>query len=315
MVKALFFGTPQIAVPYLQWLAHHTTVVGVVCRPDEPVGRGLTLTAPSTKVFAQEKKIPVFQPSGPWTPQIVQPLLDLKADLGIVVAYGRIMPEAVFTVPKLGCINIHFSLLPKYRGAAPMQWALINGETKTGVSAFWLDTGMDSGPLFHQKEISIVPEDDARSLRDKLVALGLTVLEDVIKDIEAARIVRKPQGAESTHAPLLKKETGQIDWTMPAEKIVNLVRGVCEWPGAQTRLGKKEGIGKKLKILKTSWDPVRCAEAKPGEIVGIKKDTGFYVQTGEGRVLVLSLQPEGKKEMSAWAFWQGARMKIGDKMD
>jgi methionyl-tRNA formyltransferase len=155
VVKTLFFGTPEIAVPFLHWLSQHSNVVGVVCRPDEPVGRGYTLTPPPTKVFAEKKGIPVFQPIGPWTDGTIELLKNLGADIGIVVAYGRILPRSVFSTPTHGCVNIHFSLLPQYRGAAPMQWSLMNGETQTGVSAFWLEEGLDSGPLFHQRSVMI----------------------------------------------------------------------------------------------------------------------------------------------------------------
>jgi methionyl-tRNA formyltransferase len=196
-----------------------------------------------------------------------------------------------------------------------MQWALINGETKTGISAFWLDAGMDSGPVFQQKELEIHPDDDARTLREKLIPLGLSVLENVINDVDAAHIVRKPQEGEATIAPLLKKEMGLIDWAVPAQKIVNLIRGISEWPGAHTSVALPEGLKKNLKIIKATADSSGRPKSKPGQIVEIKKDVGFYVETKDGRLLIETLQPEGKKPMSAWAFWQGARMRIGDKFD
>ncbi len=314
MMKTLFFGTPQIAVPYLDWLSQHTTVVGVVCRPDEPVGRGYKITAPPTKVFAETKKIPVYQPAGPWTEQTAQAFKSLNADLGIVIAYGRILPRTIFMAPKLGCINIHFSLLPKFRGAAPMQWALINGESKTGVSAFWLEEGMDSGPVFHQAETPILADDNATSLREKLVPLGISVLERVVRDVEARNILRHAQQGEPTYAPLLKKEHGRINWALPAATIVNLVRGVCEWPGATTTFSVDKGAPRQLKILGCAEFAHRKNSAAPGTVSDFIKDKGIVVSAGDGLVLVRNVQPEGKKAMPASAFWQGAHLKIGDKL-
>ncbi len=315
LMKVLYFGTPEIAVPTLQWLIQHTNVVGVVCRPDEPVGRGYKITAPPTKVVAEKNKIPVFQPSGPWTAETISALKNLKADIGIAVAYGRIMPESIFNAPHLGCINIHYSLLPKYRGAAPMQWALVNGETKTGVTAFWLEAGLDSGPIFHQKEIPIAPTDRLPELRDKLVPLGVEVLADVMRDAQANKIIRSPQGNGVTLAPLLKKEMGNINWSNPAEKIVNLMRGLCEWPGVSTT-----AAGKRIKV----WNAVipspqrgegqRVRPEDIGAITEVIKEKGFVVQTGEEKILITEVQPEGKKRMSASAYWLGAGLKIGDKL-
>jgi methionyl-tRNA formyltransferase len=308
LVKVLFFGTPQVAVPFLDWLTSHASVTAVVCQPDQPVGRGYEITAPPTKVFAMGKKIPVLQPAGPWTDDIVAQFQKIGSDIGIAVAYGRILPEKIFLAPRLGSINIHFSLLPKYRGAAPIQWSLINGETKTGVTAFWLEKGLDSGPIFHQEEMAIDPDDNAASLRKKLTALGVEVLAGVMKDVEAGRLVKEPQKGEGGLAPSLKKEDGRINWNKPAIAIVNLIRGVCEWPGAQTAIGDR-----RLKVIRASADAIRCAEARPGEILEAKKEQGIFVQAGEGRVCLAEIQPEGKKPMPAWAFWQGARMKVGDR--
>ncbi|MCG3204545.1 MAG: Methionyl-tRNA formyltransferase [Elusimicrobia bacterium] len=313
MVKVLFFGTPEIAVPFLHWLSQHSNVVGVVCRPDEPVGRGYELTPPPTKVFADKKGIPVFQPAGPWDSKIIQSLSDTQADIGIVVAYGRILPRSVFSIPKAGCVNIHFSLLPQYRGAAPMQWALINGENETGVSAFWIEEGLDSGPLFHQGAVSISPDDNATLLQAKLVPLGLRVLKQVIEDAEKGNWIRTPQTGKVSVAPLLKKEMGAIDWQQPSQKIVNLVRGLCEWPVAYTFISPRTGERKQLKILKSRVLNEKST-GPSGVITDAVKDQGLVVQTGEGQVLLLEVRPAGKKTMSAWSFWQGAGLRLGDKL-
>lgn len=305
-MKVLFFGTPDLSVPFLSWLSKNQSVVGVVTRADKPVGRGLEITAPPVKEFATQNKIPVFQPAGPWTPETVRQLKDLNADVGIVVAYGRILPRDVFMAPRLGCINIHFSLLPKYRGAAPIQWSLINGDTKSGASAFWLEEGLDSGPLFAQKEIPIALSDNEGTLREKLIQCGLEVLGSVMKDLSAGRIVKNPQQGEVVMAPQLQKESSLIDWNKPAENILNLIRGISEWPVARTSGG--------IKIFKASYAGPTEARHSPGTIVGMEKDRGYLIQTGDGRVLIEEVQPPGKKRMSAWAYIQGARLNVDEKI-
>ncbi|MCB4756320.1 MAG: methionyl-tRNA formyltransferase [Elusimicrobia bacterium] len=311
-MKVLFFGTPALTIPYLEWLLKNETVVGVVCRPDEPVGRGYEIAPPPTKKLAKELGLPVFQPKGPWEPSLVQSLKGLGAEVGIVVAYGRIIPKDVFLAPKLGSLNVHFSLLPKYRGAAPIQWSLIRGEKETGVSLFWLEEGLDSGPLFSQAAQVISPEDDALTLREKLVPLGVDLLAKAMADLKAGRLPRKPQEGEVILAPPLKKEDGVIDWKKPAEEIVNLVRGVVEWPVAHTAFKDREGHSKQLKIYKAAVDSAPPGRGgQPGEIVEGRINEGLLVQAGEGRLLLRQVQPESGKLMSAWAFWQGARLPIG----
>lgn len=311
-MKVLFFGTPQIAVPFLEQLIQHEDVVGVVCRPDEPVGRGYELTAPPTKVAAAKNSIPVFQPKGPWTPEMIASFKKLNADIGIVVAYGRLLPESVFSTPRLGCVNLHFSLLPKYRGAAPMQWSLINGETETGVTAFWLEAGLDSGPIAVQDKISIAADDHIETLRAKLVASGLKVLDKLLNDVKNGEIKKVPQTGATTPAPQLKKEDGQIDWGKPAASIVNRIRGVREWPGAFTFTGGEKKM--RLKILSATAVKSASASAAPGTVTAMEKNKGFAIKASDGDVLLLEVQPEGKKAMSAAAYWQGAHLKIGDKL-
>jgi methionyl-tRNA formyltransferase len=308
VVKVLFFGTPQIAVPFLERLIEQHHVVGVVCKPDEPVGRGYTLTPPPTKVAALKHKLPVFQPHGPWTAETIKLLTDLGADVGIAVAYGRLMPESVYAAPRLGTLNVHFSLLPKYRGAGPMQWALINGEKETGVTMFWLETQMDTGPIFRQDKIAILPSDDALTLKEKLINLGVSQMSAVLTDIESGKIIREPQVGAPCLAPMLKKEDGRIVWNKSSNEIVNLVRGVAEWPVASTKIG-----GKTLKIHQAVLSSV-AGKKEPGTIVGADKN-GISIQTGQGVVTLKSVQPEGKKGMDAWAFWQGARLNVGEKCE
>lgn len=315
-MKILFFGTPDIAVPFLEWLFDNCDVVGVVCRKDEPVGRGYQLTPPPTKVFAQKKDIPVFQPTGLWTDETISTLMNLNADLGVAVAYGRILPRAVIDAPKHGCLNVHFSLLPKYRGAAPMQWSLVNGDKKTGVTIFWLEEGLDTGPIFHQRDVDIAPDDDAAKLEAKLVPIGIQLLERVVSDAAKGVFVRTPQSGEPTLAPILKKEDGRIDWSQPADRIVNLTRGLSNWPGTVTAFIGRDGQPKKLKIIRATV-PIqsRSSAGNYGKIVDVVKNQGILVQSGTEPVLLLDVQSEGKKPMSAWAFWQGAGLKVGDKFE
>lgn len=312
-LKVLFFGTPQIAVPFLEWLHKNTTVVGVVCRPDEPVGRGYKITPPATKVFSESVSLPVFQPKGPWTDETTNALKALGADVGIIVAYGRILPRSIFSTPKHGSLNIHFSLLPKYRGAAPMQWSLIKGEEKTGVTIFWLEEGLDSGPVAIQAVTDIKPEDDIVTLRDRLVRIGVRTLEFLMEDIVSGKIARETQQGEPSLAPQLKKEDGFIAWDTPAQTIINLVRGVREWPGAVTHYTPAGTPSKQLKIFSAQLESATKSHPAPGVIVEANKD-GIVVAASPGQVRLTRVQPEGKKEMAAWDFWQGARLKVGEKL-
>lgn len=313
-MNVLFFGTPQIAVPYLDWLHQHHKVLGVVCQPDKPVGRGYKIEAPPTKQFALEKRLPIFQPQGRWEESTFNQFKKIGADVGVAVAYGRIMPEAIIHASKFGTLNIHFSLLPKYRGAAPMQWALVNGEKETGVTAFWLEKTMDTGPIAAQEAIAIESSDDAFSIEKKLVPLGIRVLEKVLKDLEKGTVIKNPQQGEATMAPLLEKESGVVDWMKSAESIFNLVRGLAEWPVAWTTYRASDGSNKKLKILKASFETKMSGTAQPGQILHADKTKGISVQTGSGVLFLLQVQPEGKKPMDASAFWNGAHLKIGDKL-
>lgn len=310
-MKVLFFGTPVVAVPFLKWLHQEHTVVGLVCQPDRPVGRGYEVTSPPTKIFAEQNFIPTFQPEGPWTDKTISDLKQLGAEVGVAVAYGRIMPRAVFTAPTLGTVNVHFSLLPKYRGAAPMQWALINGEKESGVTIFWLEEGMDTGPVAQQKSLAVSQEEDAMTLKEKLIRDGVVSLQRFFKDLGENKVVKEPQQGTPSMAPLLKKEDGKIIWTGSAEKIHNQVRGVVEWPGAFTQftVEKKE---RKLKIFKTVVIPKTASSHEPGSIINADT-TGVIVQTGQGQLLLREVQPDGKNKMPATDFWKGSRLKVGDK--
>lgn len=302
MLKTVFLGTPALSVPFLERLHHKTDVAAVVTTPDQPAGRGYELKPPPVKAKALELSLPVLQPASLKSAEDSDPIRALGADVGIVVAYGKLLPKDVLAIPKHGFLNVHFSLLPKYRGAAPIQWALINGETETGVTLFWLDEGMDTGPVFLQKKIAIEPEDDAESLRNNLVDVGVQCLDEALGLIEGGRLTREPQSGQASLAPILKKEDGQIDWAKPAEAIWNQMRGMASWPGTFTG-----GI----KILKAR--PVyELGPGEPGRIMTVVSGEGPVVKCGRHSLALIQVQPEGKKPMPSWNWWQGARLKIGD---
>jgi methionyl-tRNA formyltransferase len=303
-MKTIFLGTPALAVPFLDCLAKKTEVQAVITAPDQPAGRGYQLKAPEVKVAAQKLALPILQPETLKDVQVAEKIRALGAEVGIVVAYGKLLPEEVLAIPKHGFLNVHFSLLPKYRGAAPIQWALVNGETETGVTLFWLDEGMDTGPVFLQKKIAIQPEDDAESLRNKLVELGVTSLEQALEVLEKGRPKREPQKGVTSKAPILKKEDGRIDWAKPAEAIHNQLRGFAPWPGAYVQ-------GLKIVEAKVSFDSEKAA---PGTVIRLVSGEGPVVKCGSNSLVLLQVQPEGKKAMPAWSWWQGARLKLGETL-
>ncbi len=304
MTTTLFLGTPALAVPFLERLHQKTKIAAVITTPDQPAGRGYQMKIPEVKVAAQRLSLPVFQPESLKIKDVADQIQSYGADVGIVVAYGKLLPKEILSLPKHGFINVHFSLLPKYRGAAPIQWTLVNGETETGATLFWLDEGMDTGPIFIQKKIAILPEDDADSLRNKLVDLGVSCLGEALGLLEKGKITREPQAGIPSKAPMINKEDGRIDWTKSAEAIHNKLRGFTPWPGAYCG-------GMKILKAKVSFD---SEIADPGTVVRLVNGEGPVVKCGLNSLVLLQVQPEGKKAMPAWNWWQGARLKIGDKL-
>jgi methionyl-tRNA formyltransferase len=309
-VKIIYFGTPEISARFLKELVKTNEVVAVVTQPDKPARRGQQLQSPPVKTFASDLKIPVFQPER-LNDEIISQLKKYEPQLGVVVSYGKLIPEKLFSSFNKGCFNIHFSLLPKYRGAAPIQWALINGENWTGVTAFWLEKTLDTGPVIVQKQIEISGEDDALSLQEKLTVLGLETMNEALARVKNGKVDAVPQEGHPTFAPALKKEDGRIDWSEPAEKIINLVRGAKIWPCAFTNYGSPNS--RVLKILKASENgDFETSEVQNGRIESIVRGKGFCVKCGKGFILVEEVHPENKKRLNAWAFWQGGHLKIGD---
>lgn len=305
--RVIFMGTPDFAVPCLARLVEISDVVAVVTQPDRPKGRGQKLLPPPVKVFAQEHGIAVYQPVRVKAPDFVDVLRGLAPDLIVVVAFGQILSKEILSLPPLGCINVHASLLPRYRGAAPMQWAIVRGEKETGVTTMFMDEGLDTGDMLMRETLPITQAMTAAELHDAMMKLGADVLEKTLFSLSEGTLKRTPQDeALSTYAPLLDKEVGRIDWKKPAQEIHDLVRGLNSWPGAYTMLE-----GQKFKIWRT-----RLAEgtAEPGEIVSVTKQ-GLLVGTGEGMLEILEVQAPSKKKMAAGDYVRGHGLQLPARFD
>ncbi len=311
MVKIIFFGTPEIAVPFLKGGLEKHTVVGVVTQPDKPASRHYKIHSPEVKIEAVKNKIAVFQPEK-FDDELIEKIKALKPDVGIVVSYGKLIPKRVFDLPSFACFNIHFSLLPKYREAAPVQWALINGEKITGVTSFWIEETLDSGPIIVQKTVQIESDDDAAGLFKKLIPCGIEVMNETLGLLKNGKVPGTPQKGIPSLAPSLEKEDGKIDWFKSAQEILNLIRGTYPWPGAYTLGSDGKMANKRLKIIKARLIPSQIKE-KSGTVVELMKNEGFSVSCGDGALLITEVQPENKNSMSAWAFIQGGYAGLGSK--
>lgn len=310
-LKIIFMGTAELSCASLDRLASEPQVriSAVVTQPDKPQGRELKLHAPPVKVLAQKLNLPVLQPLKARDEHFISQLRELQPDLIVVVAYGHILPPAILDLPRLGCINVHTSLLPKYRGAAPIQWAIANGETETGVTIMKMDAGMDTGPILTQKRTPISPQDDSATLHDRLAQLGAELLLETILDYANGKIHPQKQSEGATHAPKIRKEDGQIDWTLPAQTIWNRLRAFTPWPGAFTFL-KSEVKPGLLKIWKVQ---VIEKTGVPGEILSADPQ-GIVIACGKGALNILELQREGGRRMSAADFLTGHPLKAGNKL-
>ncbi|HVU01171.1 MAG TPA: methionyl-tRNA formyltransferase [Polyangiaceae bacterium] len=306
-MRTLFFGTPDIAVPALRALAETTTLVGVVCQPDRPAGRGLELAEPAVKRAARELGVEVHQPVKVKTGNLHEWIAERNVDVAVVLAYGRILPAAVLEAPKRGCLNLHASILPRYRGAAPIQWAIIRGETETGISLMQMDEGLDTGPVFSVRRIPIAPEDDAGTLTEKLAALAAAVVrEDLPRALSGTATAMPQDPALATHAPPLTREHGRIDFAADAGSIVNLVRGLSPRPSATTTVS-----GKLLKVLAARVASGTERLGEPGAVVRAEKGA-LWVAAGRGAVELVRAQLEGKKAVSGADLVNGRAVKLGD---
>ncbi len=305
-MRIVFMGTPDFAVPSLKALveAGHD-ICGVFTQPDKPKNRGMNLQMPPVKEYAITQNIPVFQPEKMRDGVAFSTLKELSPELVVVAAYGKILPKDILDLPAKGCINIHSSLLPRYRGAAPINWAILNGEDETGVSIHYMAEGLDTGDVIAAVHTTIDIDENAQQLYDRLASMGAALVAQVVSQLEQAPIPGTPQDdALSCYAPMLSKELSPIDWNDPARKIHDQVRGLFPWPSAITEID-----GVRCKIQRTALTGVSSAKA-PGSFVQADKK-GLKVVCGDGLVLeILELQPDGKKTMAAAAFLMGHPIRI-----
>ena len=307
-MRVIFMGTPDFSVGTLEALvaAGHEVCLAVT-QPDKPKGRGGRMQYTPVKEKALFYNIPVYQPKRVRDPECVEELRKYKADVMVVVAFGQILPKEILEMTPYGCINVHASLLPKYRGAAPIQWAIIEGEKVTGVTTMQMDEGLDTGDMILKTEVPVAADETGESLHDKLAAAGAALCVETLKALEDGTAVREKQGDSPTaYAKMLTKELGNIDWAEPAVKIERLVRGLNSWPSAYTHWN-----GKVMKIWRAAVGAAETADVQPGTVVSVEKES-FAVQTGDGVLRVLEVQMPGKKRMDAGAFLRGNTMEPGE---
>jgi len=308
-VRVVFFGTPDFAVPSLEALAGEGfDVLAVVTQPDRPRGRSRSqLGPPPVKLAAQAEEIPVLQPERPTEPAFVTRLRELTPDVGVVVAYGHILKPELLAIPKHGMVNVHPSLLPELRGAAPIEWAIINGLTKTGVTIMQLDAGMDSGPILHQIPEDVPADITAGELATHLAEVGAEALVEALALLEQGAIRPRPQdSSRATYAPKLTRETARLDWSAPAERVARLVRGLDPKPGAWTELD-----GAAVKLFGALAVEEKEKGGAPGEV--LLANGGLVVATGQGAVAVTEVQPEGKTRMPAAEWVRGRGVQAGSR--
>jgi methionyl-tRNA formyltransferase len=314
-MKLIFMGTPEFAAPSLRKLieAGHE-IIAVFTQPDRPVGRKQIITPPPVKTLAAQNGLTIHQPTKIKTAEARQQFEPLfkQADVGVVAAYGRILPDWMLHAPRIGCINVHSSLLPKYRGAAPINWAIARGERETGVTIMQVDPGLDTGAILLQRATAIGDEETAAELIPRLAELGAELLVETLGKLERGEITPTPQNdAEATLAPILKREDGQVDWTMTAAEVFNRLRGFTPFPGCYTFLN-----GHRLEIVRASAEEagIDAHQFQPGEICEIERES-FVVACGcSTRLRVTEVQLEGKRAMAARDFLNGARLEVGTRL-
>lgn len=305
-MRIVFMGTPDFAIPCLERLiSSKHDIIGVFCQPDKPKGRAQVLTAPPVKELAEKHNIPVFQPTTLKNGAGVEILKTLEPDLVVVTAYGKILPKDFLDYPKFGCINIHGSILPKYRGASPVQWAVLNGDSEAGITSMQMDAGLDTGDMLVVKKIPVDENETAEGLFDKLSVLGADTLEETLSKLEDGSLVPTKQNeSEATYVGMLSKEMSNITWSLTAWEVHNKIRGLYSWPGASTVLG-----GKTLKIHKAKLSDKKGNNI-PGSVVESEKT--LTVCCGDNKcVELLEIQLEGKKRMSAEDFLRGRKIPVG----
>lgn len=315
-MKLIFMGTPDFSASILEDIIKSGhEVIAVVTQPDKQKGRGHEVSFTPVKEMALKYDIEVLQPVKIREPEVLAKLKDMAPDVIVVAAFGQILPKELLDIPPLGCINVHFSLLPKYRGAAPIQYAIINGEKETGITIMYMDEGIDTGDIILQRALPIDREETAGSLFDKMAVLGGELIIEALQQLGEGKAVRTPQNhKEATYYKMIHKEMGKLDFSKSAESLERLIRGLSPWPSAYTYLE-----GKTLKLWKAEVEPDSAAgvsgasEIKPGEIAQIRKDA-MVIKTGDGLLVVKELQLEGKKRMAADAFLRGYPVVVGTKL-
>lgn len=307
-LRIIFMGTPDFAVPTLQALIDSPDeVVTVICQPDRKKGRGKKLTPPPVKVLAEDAGIPVLQPTAIRTDDFLETIRSLQPDLIVVTAYGRILPGSLLNLPPLGTINVHGSLLPRYRGAAPIQWAVLNGESETGVTIMQMDEGMDTGDILLPVTLPITDEDTSGSLFDKLSKVGGKALVKAIGLLKEGKLLPvKQDDSLATEAPMLNKEMGHLDWSRDAAELHCLIRGLDPWPSAYGFLA-----GKRFRFFRPQVVAGPVQEA-PGMLCRADKE-GVLVATGRDYLLIREIQPEGKKRMTVQSCLCGMQLPVGEK--
>lgn len=305
-MNIVFMGTPEFAVESLELLIKKHNVVGVFTQPDKPKGRKYVLTPPPVKVVAQRHNIPVFQPKSVKNSETVRILQNLAPDLIVVVAYGKILPDEILSLPKYGCINIHASLLPRHRGASPIQWCIVCGDKKTGVTSMQMDSGMDTGDMLIKKELEILPEETADELHDRLAALGAEVLDETLQNLANGTLKAVAQPTEGvTYAPIIKKEMAHINFNLTAEEIVNAVRGYNSWPCAYFVC-----CGKRIKVYSA-----KISDRKGNIAEVLESSDSFIVGCKDKSVEFTVLQSEGSKRMPAADMLRGKPIPLGTVLE
>ena len=319
-MRIVFMGTPESAVPTLhRCLQDGHEIVGVWTQPDRPSGRGNKVTSPPVKEFALSRGLTVHQPSRIKTDEATELFRSQNADLAVVVAYGRILPKSFLEAPKYGCVNVHFSLLPKYRGAAPVNWAIVNGERETGVTTMIIEPELDSGPILRQSNILVSDRETAPAVLERLSQMGAELLSTTLRDFDQIK-PRRQNHAQATFAPLLKKEHGLIDWTASANEIDRRVRGLQPWPNAYTSVQSRQLTiwSAEPALVQNSF--VRSPGAgvsslgSPGEVIAARHND-LIVSCGQQTALrLLEVQPEARRRMNVRDFLNGTHLKVGDRI-
>lgn len=307
-MNIIFMGSAAFAVPALEALVKsHHDILEIVAQPDKPAGRGMQIRACPTAEFAKERGIPLYQPEGVRKPEVLRHFLKLAADLIVIIAYGRMLPRELIDMPPHGTINVHASLLPKYRGAAPINWAIVNGERETGVTTMFINEEMDAGDILLEAKTPIGESETAPELHDRLARMGADLLKATIRELEEGKLTPTPQDhRKATQAPIIKKEDGLIDWSLTARAIFNRVRGFTPWPGAYTNLGDKT-----LRIHSAEMTEDE-RKAAPGTV--IEAQDRLCIACGEGILKLVEVQLQGGKRMPAANFLRGHKLSAGERL-